>query len=126
LNITHATYDFLGLLPCADSLAVRGRRLHDTAIQRQSKTYAPDVLIRVDVEDVPHRLLVDYVDDGPLYLAQGETRELQLRLANEGTSEISEMWMLAGSDILVWIQSQHDENAGRLPSTNISSITDYP
>jgi hypothetical protein len=79
----------------------------------------------VDVEDVPHRLLVDYVDDGPLYLAQGETRELQLRLANEGTSEISEMWMLAGSDILVWIQSQHDEDAGGLPSTKISSIADY-
>ena len=56
--ITHVTFDFLSLLPVTESLAIRGRRLQDTPQQRQSKVYAPDVLIKVDVEDASQRLQV--------------------------------------------------------------------
>lgn len=106
LLITHATYDFLGLFPCTDSLAVRGKRLHDTPLQRQTKTYAPDVLIGVDIEEVSQRLSIDFIDDEPLYLLHGENKCLQLRLANDGLGSIDEAWMVTGPETLVWIDGQ--------------------
>lgn len=66
LIITGVAYDFLGLLPTVESLARRGRRLQDTPQQRQTITYAPNELLKLDVEEASQELAVAFVDGGPL------------------------------------------------------------
>ncbi|KAJ3516458.1 hypothetical protein NLJ89_g1109 [Agrocybe chaxingu] len=98
LSITHATYNFLSMFPSKESLSTRGRRLRDTPQQRLTPTYAPDVLIQVEVVPSDHRLMVNFVDDGRLVLLQGENKTIRLWLTNAGSSPISEVWMVAGPD----------------------------
>ncbi|KAG6818052.1 hypothetical protein H0H87_009207 [Tephrocybe sp. NHM501043] len=111
LVITHATYEFLSLLPSIESLASRGRRLHDTPAQRMQPTYAPDVNIKVDVEDVDHKLLVDFVDDEQLVLVQGETKQLNLWFSNSGSQPIKELWMVAAPGDELWLGPESDDTA---------------
>ncbi|KAH9950452.1 ER-golgi trafficking TRAPP I complex 85 kDa subunit-domain-containing protein [Amylocystis lapponica] len=103
LVITHVVYDFLSLLPVTESLAIRGRRLHDTPLQRQTKTYAPDVMMKLDVEEAGQRLHVNFADDRHLMLAEGEYKRLELWLTNSGARGISELWMIAGEDDEIWL-----------------------
>ena len=103
LTISHVSYDFLGLLNTKESLACRGRRLHETALQRQTRTYAPDVLMQVEVVPSDHRLTVTYVEDERLVLLQGENRSTRLWLTNAGSKPISEVWMVAGADDEIWV-----------------------
>ena len=103
LLITHVTFNFLSLLPVKESLALRGRRLFDTPIQRQSKVYAPDILIKVDVEDASQRLQAHFVDDRHLVLAQGEQRQMNIRLKNSGNHKIDELWLVTQNYKEVWI-----------------------
>ncbi|KAI0932025.1 hypothetical protein AcV5_004630 [Taiwanofungus camphoratus] len=118
LVITHVSYDFLSLLRVTESLAVRGRRLHDTLHQRQNKTYAPDVLMRVEVEEAGQRLHVNFVDDRHLVLAQGEYKRIQMWLTNSGTRPISELWMLAGEDNEIWPDIGKANNCDMLSSSS--------
>ena len=106
LSITHARYDFLSLLPTTESLACRGRRLNDTAFQRQNPTYAPDVIMKVEVVPSDHRLLVSCIDDEPMVLLQGENRRLRLWLTNAGSKPIKEVWVVAGADDDMWLDSE--------------------
>ncbi|KAF9010359.1 hypothetical protein BDZ89DRAFT_996309 [Hymenopellis radicata] len=103
LIITDATFTFLSLLPSTESLASRGRRLQDTAAQRQNATYAPDVQIKVQVTEASHKLLVNFVDDGRLVLGQGETKALSLWFSNSGTSSVDEAWLVSGMEDQIWI-----------------------
>ncbi|KAG6862433.1 hypothetical protein C0995_011873 [Termitomyces sp. Mi166 len=120
LVITHATYDFLSLLPSAESLASRGRRLHDTAAQRLQPTYAPDVKIKVEIEDIDHKLLVDFVDDEQLVLAQGERKELKFWFSNSGGRPIKEIWMIAGPEDEIWFgQDEGSDDTGITASTEV-------
>jgi hypothetical protein len=98
LCITHAKYDFLGLLSVTESLASRGRKLHDSPLQRQQPTYAPDVIMRVGVVASHHKLVVSYIEDGQLVLIQGENKSMRLLLTNSGSRPISEVWMVAGAE----------------------------
>ncbi len=95
LLITHASYEFLALLHTNEALATRGRRLQETPLQRQSKMYAPDVAIKVQVEDARQRLAVNFVDDDRLMLAHGECRVMHLWLSNLGTGPIDEVWLVS-------------------------------
>lgn len=107
LSVTHAKYDFLGLLPILESLASRGRRLHDTALQRQTPTYAPDVVMQVKVVPSDHKLDVKTVDGaGLLVLLQGQNRSTTLWLTNSGTFPINEVWMVSGADDEIWMGSE--------------------
>ncbi|KJA29295.1 hypothetical protein HYPSUDRAFT_176107 [Hypholoma sublateritium FD-334 SS-4] len=107
LSVTHAKYDFLGQLPILESLASRGRRLHDTALQRQQPTYAPDVLMQVKVVPSDHKLDVRSVDGaGPLVLLQGQNKSTTLWLTNSGTYPINEVWMVSGADDEIWMGSE--------------------
>ncbi|GBE78241.1 hypothetical protein SCP_0111240 [Sparassis crispa] len=122
LVITHAVYNFLDLLPATESLAIRGRRLHDTPLQRQTKAYAPDVPIQIEVEEAGQRLHVNFVDDRHLILGQGEYKHLKLSLTNSGTRSIRELWMLTGKDDEIWIDIQVPN--GSDPSTSSPSFTE--
>lgn len=111
LTITNATYDFLSLLPSSESLTSRGRRLHDTAAQRQKATYAPDVLIKVEVAEATHKLLVNFIDDQRLVLAQGENKPMRLWFSNMGTNPVREVWMVAGPEDEIWIGGDQESDA---------------
>ncbi|KAI0778588.1 ER-golgi trafficking TRAPP I complex 85 kDa subunit-domain-containing protein [Trametes elegans] len=119
LIVTHAAYEFFSLLPATESLAVRGRRLNDTPAQRQGKVYAPDVLIKVEVEEAGQRLHAHFVDDRHLVLAQGEYKHQRVWLTNSGTRPIGELWVLAGEEDELWI----DASSGDSPASSSSSPT---
>ncbi|TBU62053.1 ER-golgi trafficking TRAPP I complex 85 kDa subunit-domain-containing protein [Dichomitus squalens] len=116
LVVTSATFQFFSLLSATDSLAVRGRRLNDTPIQRQGKVYAPDVLIKVEVEEAGQRLHAHFVDGRHLVLAQGEYKHQRIWLTNSGTRPVSELWLLAGEEDELWIDLE-DDNADPSSST---------
>ncbi|KAJ7038336.1 ER-golgi trafficking TRAPP I complex 85 kDa subunit-domain-containing protein [Mycena alexandri] len=103
LTIMHASYIFLSLLPSIESLASRGRRLQNTPAQRQHPTYAPDVLLTVDVVQATHKLLVNFLDHQELVLGEGETKSSSLSFVNRGTKGIGEVWMVAGADDEIWV-----------------------
>ncbi|KAK7064334.1 ER-golgi trafficking TRAPP I complex 85 kDa subunit-domain-containing protein [Favolaschia claudopus] len=106
LTLTHVAYDFLSLLPNTESLAFRGKRLHNTPAQRQHATYAPDVMLTIDIVEATHKLLVNFVDDQHLALGEGETKSLRLWFANRGTKSIGEVWMVAGPEDELWVSDE--------------------
>ncbi|KAI0348507.1 hypothetical protein BDW22DRAFT_1350734 [Trametopsis cervina] len=118
LLVTHATYEFLSLLPVTESLAVRGRRLQDTPQQRQSKVYAPDTLVKIDVEDAGLRVQAHFVDDRHLVLMHGERKHMDVSLMNTGSKSISELWLLTGLHDEVWL----DTNQPGTSSTENDSV----
>ena len=103
LGVTHAVYDFLSLMPTKESLARQGRRLHDTLPQRQSRAYAPDTFMSIEVLPSDHRLTVKFANNEDLRLIQGENRPLQISLLNSGSNPISEIWMIASAEDDVWV-----------------------
>src|ERR1700709_1291632 len=103
LTITGLAYDFLGLLPTVESLARRGRRLQQTPQQRQTVTYAPDVFLKLDVEEASQELAVAFVDDGQLVLAEGECKRMKLWMSNAGSRDIGEVWIVVGPGHQLWV-----------------------
>uniref|UniRef100_A0A0W0FGI2 Uncharacterized protein n=1 Tax=Moniliophthora roreri TaxID=221103 RepID=A0A0W0FGI2_MONRR len=108
LLITHATYDFLSLLPTTETLSYRGKRLYTTPAQRQKPTYAPDVVLRVEVAEGENKLLANFVDEEQLQLLQGENANLRLWLSNAGKRMISEAWIVASPEDLFWLSGDDD------------------
>ncbi|KAA1467917.1 hypothetical protein DENSPDRAFT_856966 [Dentipellis sp. KUC8613] len=100
LLITHASYDFLSLL--------HTNELQETPLQRQSKMYAPDVLIKVQVEDARQRMAVNFVDDDRLMLAHGECRVMRIWLSNLGTGPIDEVWLVSGPEDELYVHDDAD------------------
>jgi trafficking protein particle complex subunit 8 len=94
VTITHVVYDFLSLLSSSEPLVCRGKRLQETLQQRLTPTYAPDVILKVDVVEADHRLLVQFVAESSPAFYQGETRKLTLWMKNAGTHPIREVWMV--------------------------------
>lgn len=86
-----------------EPLASRGRRLHDTPLQRQQPTYAPDVIVRVEVVAADHKLIANYIEDEQLVLSQGENKLMRLWLTNAGSRPIGEVWMVAGAEDEIWV-----------------------
>jgi hypothetical protein len=109
MSITHAKYDFLGLLSVTESLASRGRKLHDTPLQRQQPTYAPDIIMQVEVIASYHKLIASYIEDGQLVLMQGETKSMRLLLTNAGSRLINEVWMVAGAEDEIWVGASDND-----------------
>ncbi|RXW19510.1 hypothetical protein EST38_g6333 [Candolleomyces aberdarensis] len=107
--VSAAKFDFLALLSVTESLSHRGRRLHDTQAQRITPTYAPDVQLKIDVAPAQSKLAPSFVEEGPLILKQGETRELGLWLLNAGDTAVQEIWVLTGSEHEVWLGDETDD-----------------
>ena len=122
--MTRASYQFFSLLPATESLAVRGRRLNDTPIQRQGRVYAPDVIIKVEVEEAGQRMHAHFVDDRHLILAQGEYKHQSIWLTNSGTRPVSELWVLTGEDDELWIDLGN-ENSGKFVGLRASHVLIY-
>lgn len=101
--LTELTYKFFASIPCSEPLSTRGRRLNDTAVQRQEKTYAPDAFVEVGTEECKQRLDANFVEDGQVALIQGERKQLELWINNTGVEDVSEIWVVSGSENVVWI-----------------------
>jgi trafficking protein particle complex subunit 8 len=112
LQITHVSYSFLSLLPVRESLVSRGRRLQDTPYQRQNRVYAPDVVVKVEVEDAAQRLSAEFSDDNRLVLYHGECRQLRIWFSNIGTRAIGDIWLISGREDELWVEEFGDEEAG--------------
>ncbi|KIY45752.1 hypothetical protein FISHEDRAFT_66805 [Fistulina hepatica ATCC 64428] len=113
---THVTYDFLQLLPCTESLSSRGKRLHDTPVQRQKPNYAPDIMQTVEVADADHSLSAIFIDDCPPTLIQGEMQRMTLHVTNSGRMNVGEVWLVAGADDVFWVD---------VDSSNLTSDIEY-
>lgn len=66
--------------------------------------------MKIEVEETIHKLLVSFVDDERLTLAQGERRSLSLWLSNTGTRPIKDVWMITGpeDEILLGVKDGPD------------------
>jgi hypothetical protein len=118
--ISAAKFDFLALLPVTESLSHRGRRLHDTQAQRITPTYAPDAQLKIDVAFSQSKLVPSFVEDHPVILKQGETRELGLWLLNAGETAVQEIWVLTGSEHEVWLGNEGDDVTSELTLPDFS------
>ena len=96
MTFTNLSFSFLGLLPASESLSVRGRRLQETAAQRRSKVYAPDVIPSVNVVAKEERLSAHFTDAVAQTLINGEQVHLSLRIENEGSKSIDDVWLVPG------------------------------
>jgi hypothetical protein len=115
LSIPSITYNFLGLFPAQESLAGRGKRLQDTPQQRQTVTYAPDVLIRTDVEEASQELAVSFENHESLSLSEGERKPMKLWMTNAGCKTIGEIWLVGGPEDQMWLESSESESRELLP-----------
>lgn len=104
LTTPSITYNFLGLLPTTESLARHGRRLQDTPQQRQTVTYAPDILIRTDVEEASQELAISFENDGLLVLNEGEQLPMKFWMTNVGHKTIGEIWLVSGPEDQIWLE----------------------
>ena len=120
LQITDVSYSFLSFLPAKESLATRGRRLHDTPLQRQNKVYAPDVVVKVEVEDATQRLSVEFFDDNRLVLYHGERKQMRIWLSNVGTQAIGDIWLVSGQEDEFWVEESGDQETGELFTSQFS------
>lgn len=114
LQISHVSYTFLSLLPARELLVSRGRRLQDTPHQRQNKVYAPDNIIKVEVEDATQRLSAEFFDDSQLALYHGECRQMRIWLSNIGTRAIGDIWLVGGEDDEFWVDESGNQETGTL------------
>ena len=112
LQISHISYTFLSLLPAMELLSSRGQRLQDTPHQRQNKIYAPDNVIKVEVEEAIQLLSAQFLDDSRLVLYHGECREMRIWLSNVGTQAISEIWLVGGEDDEFCVDQPGDPETG--------------
>jgi len=110
LTIPSITYNFLGLFPTRESLARRGRRLQDTPQQRQIVTYAPDILISIDVEEASQELAVSFENDELAILNEGEHKPMKLCMTNAGCKTIGEIWLVGGQEDQMWLESSESES----------------
>ena len=118
--LTELTYRFLASIPCSERLSTRGRRLNETAVQRQNTTYAPDVFVEIETEERRQRLDVSFVEDKQVALIQGERRRLELWVNNAGVEDVNEVWMVSGPENAVWIEKPATEK----PTGETSVIED--
>ena len=85
--------------------------MHDTPHQRQNKIYAPDLIIKIDVEDVGLRLQTTFVDNRHLVVFHGEQKQMDICFHNTGNRPIGELWMLTGPDDEVWLSLTQSDNS---------------
>lgn len=67
-----------------------------TAVERQSKMYAADIIPRIEVVNNDTRLLVDNFHRNSHVLYHGERTRIVTRLVNAGKTDIGEVWVIMG------------------------------
>jgi hypothetical protein len=61
------------------------------------------VFVEVETEECRQRLDASFVEDGQVALILGERKRLQLWINNTGVEDVSEIWVVSGSENVVWI-----------------------
>lgn len=105
LVLKDLSYSFVSLLPAAEPLSYRGRRLNRTPAQWRQPTYEPDTQIKLQVKESGVRMQADFVDDSRLVLCQGESKQLKIWFSNTGSRPISEIWVVSAPDDSLWIDA---------------------
>jgi hypothetical protein len=112
---------FISTLPVTEALSVRGKRLNDTASQRQNIVYAPSRQIVLLVKEGGCRLEAELVEDDeddedePIDLIQGELHDMIIRLKNIGTSDITQIWLTIDDSVTAWVDYQSLDHGKYIP-----------
>ena len=119
LVVSQITCSFLSLFPVTESLAVRGARLNDTAVERQNKMYSADKFPFTEVVNNDTRLVIDTTEDNPSTLYHGEHGQFVVKLFNSGKTTIDEIWVVPARHDRVDILPQSMANGEYLMGLNL-------
>lgn len=86
-------------------------------------TYAPDILISIDVEEASQELAVSFENDELAILNEGEHKPIKLWMTNAGCKTIGEIWLVGGQEDQVWLGSSESEPRELLPGRDAGPIT---
>jgi hypothetical protein len=75
------------------------------------------------VEQKNQRLLVGFVEDSPLDLAQGEWKEEKLWISNQGGKEVEELWLVCDPEDEIWISSNDKAESREYGSPSLPNRT---
>lgn len=88
---------------------MRGRRLQETPLQRQTKQYAADVVMTVRVQKKDQQLEALFTEDDLQIVWQGELCKISMRLENTGSKPLQEIWLVYGPDDHLWLESSGEQ-----------------
>ena len=108
----------------SETLAVRGRRLQETALQRQGKVYDSDVFLSVEVDTGDGKLEAGFDNYLPLTAAYGEQIHLSVQLVNIGTKDISEIWLVHGRFDVLCLSDKSELASGNENNLIAGSLVD--
>lgn len=61
------------------------------------------MFVEIETEECKQRLDANFVEDQQVALIQGERRQLELWINNTGVEDVSEIWVVSGSENIMWI-----------------------
>lgn len=75
--------------------------------------YAPDIMLKVQVDENDRRLEAAFLEDrngrGAMVALHGERAEMVVRIVNTGGGDIGEIWMLHDEESILWLGHDDDE-----------------
>lgn len=92
-SFTSVSFRFNDLLPCAETLVGRPKRLNNTREQLMTATFAPDTTLLVTVRSAIPLLSID-VNDLPATLHAGETLSSSITVTNNGQVPLRDVMSL--------------------------------
>ena len=133
IRFTHASYTFLSLLPVSENIALPGKRLNDTAAQRQGKVHGDNVFLQMPVRKHLGKLDTHFDDgvhleDDVVGVFAGETRREVLKIVNSGNSEASDLWLLFPPDGSICVEDKSETsvvNGKKMSSHHNGLPTNY-
>ena len=96
--------------------------MQETLQQRLTATYAPDILLRVEIENSSLELDVSFEMDEPLRVLEGEYKRVKAWMSNAGSRTIGEVWVLAGPEDQIIFDSAVESVSRESPSCILLQI----
>ncbi|KAG8936905.1 hypothetical protein FRC02_009995 [Tulasnella sp. 418] len=121
VQFTHATFNFLGLVPISEPLSIKGKRLNDTIAHQRSVAYAKETYLHANVKHSGGRLKIEFLDEGhgEMTVVQGELKRTRIRVKNVGGQPVEEIWCMINEEgISAWIDIENTEKGEDEESQN--------
>ena len=81
------------------------------------------MFVEIETEECKQRLDASFVGDEQIALIQGERKRLELWVSNTGVEDVSEIWMVSGSDNTIWIgESIAEKSPGESIATKTKKV----